>query len=61
MIGGITFIAAFILAFIFTYLRSKKAGTPIWGISGPAGDDQCSYSDGCRRALPFRDDAGGKL
>ena len=27
----ITFIAAFILAFIFTYLRSKKTNTPVWG------------------------------
>jgi hypothetical protein len=33
VIGGITFIAAFVLAFIFTYLRSKKAGTPIWGMT----------------------------
>jgi hypothetical protein len=33
LIGGITFIAAFVLAFIFTYLRSKKAGTPIWGMT----------------------------
>ena len=30
-IAAITFIAAFILAFVFTYLRSKKTGTPIWG------------------------------
>jgi hypothetical protein len=30
-IAGITFIAAFILAFIFTYLRSKKTNTAIWG------------------------------
>jgi hypothetical protein len=26
-----TFIAAFVLAFIFTYWRSKKTNTPIWG------------------------------
>lgn len=26
-----TFIASFILAFIFTYTRSKKTNTPIWG------------------------------
>ncbi|MEP7319516.1 MAG: hypothetical protein ABI921_12270 [Panacibacter sp.] len=32
-IAAITFIAAFILAFIFTYLRSKKTNTPIWGIT----------------------------
>ena len=30
-IAAITFIAAFILAFIFTYLRSKKTNTPVWG------------------------------
>lgn len=30
-VAVITFIAAFVLAFIFTYLRSKKTGTPIWG------------------------------
>jgi hypothetical protein len=30
-IAATTFIAAFILAFIFTYLRSKKTNTPIWG------------------------------
>lgn len=27
----VTFIAAFILAFIFTYLRSKKTRVPVWG------------------------------
>lgn len=27
----ITFVVAFFLAFIFTYLRSKKTGVPIWG------------------------------
>ena len=27
----LTFISAFILAFLFTYLRSKKTGIPIWG------------------------------
>lgn len=26
-----TFISALVLAFIFTYLRSKKSGVPIWG------------------------------
>src|SRR4051794_10208594 len=31
-IAAFTFIAAFALAFIFTYLRSKKANTPIWGL-----------------------------
>ncbi len=30
-IATMTFIAAFISAFFFTYLRSKKNGTPIWG------------------------------
>ena len=30
-IAAITFVAAFILSFIFTYLRSKKTNTPIWG------------------------------
>lgn len=30
-IGIYTFIAAFILAFTFTYLRSKKTGVPMWG------------------------------
>jgi hypothetical protein len=30
-IAILTFVAAFILAFLFTYLRSKKNHTPIWG------------------------------
>lgn len=30
-IAIITFIAAFILAFTFTYLRSRKTGVPLWG------------------------------
>lgn len=30
-IAVITFIAAFVLAFIFTYIRSKKTNIPIWG------------------------------
>jgi hypothetical protein len=30
-IAVFTFIAAFILAFLFTYLRSKKTNTPLWG------------------------------
>ncbi len=30
-IATLTFLAAFVLAFFFTYLRSKKNGTPIWG------------------------------
>lgn len=30
-IAAITFIVAFISSFIFTYLRSKKTNTPIWG------------------------------
>lgn len=32
-IATLTFIAAFLLAFFFTYLRSKKNDTPIWGKS----------------------------
>jgi hypothetical protein len=32
-IGGLTFIAAFISAFLFTYLRSRKTGVPVWGAS----------------------------
>ena len=30
-IAALTFIAALVLAFAFTYLRSKKTNTPIWG------------------------------
>ncbi len=30
-IATLTFVAAFISAFLFTYLRSKKNQTPIWG------------------------------
>lgn len=30
-IATLTFVAAFISAFFFTYLRSKKSGVPIWG------------------------------
>jgi len=30
-IATLTFISAFVLAFFFTWLRSKKSGTPIWG------------------------------
>jgi len=30
-IATITFLAAFVSAFIFTYIRSKKNGTPMWG------------------------------
>lgn len=30
-IAALTFIAAFLLAFVFTYLRSKKTNIPIWG------------------------------
>ncbi len=32
-IGLFTFIGAFLLAFLFTWLKSKKTGTPIWGAS----------------------------
>jgi hypothetical protein len=31
LIGLVTFFAALLVAFFFTYLRSKKAGAPIWG------------------------------
>lgn len=31
LIAIVTFIAAFALSFIFTYLRSKKTKTPLWG------------------------------
>lgn len=31
--GVTTFISAFVLSFLFTYLRSKKTNTPIWGKS----------------------------
>ena len=30
-IAAATFVAAFVFSFIFTYLRSKKTNTPIWG------------------------------
>lgn len=30
-IAGVTFVAAFTSAFIFTYIRSRKSGIPIWG------------------------------
>ena len=32
-IAAITFISAFVLAFIFTYIRSKKTNIPIWGLT----------------------------
>lgn len=31
LIGVITFIAALLSSLLFTYLRSKKTGTPLWG------------------------------
>ncbi len=31
LLGGITFLAAFLSAFLFTYLRSQKTGVPVWG------------------------------
>ena len=31
ILAGITFIAALFSSFIFTYLRSRKTGVPIWG------------------------------
>ncbi|MBK8494988.1 MAG: hypothetical protein IPL50_08135 [Chitinophagaceae bacterium] len=30
-IATLTFVGAFVSAFVFTYLRSRKNGTPIWG------------------------------
>ena len=30
-IAGVTFTAAFVSAFFFTWLKSKKDGTPLWG------------------------------
>jgi hypothetical protein len=31
LIAGFTFVAAFVSAFIFTYIRSRKNNTPVWG------------------------------
>jgi hypothetical protein len=31
LIAVFTFIAAFVLSFLFTYLRSRKTNTPLWG------------------------------
>lgn len=33
MLALITFVAAFVLAFVFTYLRSRKTGVPLWGFT----------------------------
>lgn len=33
LIAAVTFAAAFFLAFFFTWVRSKKNGTPVWGNS----------------------------
>lgn len=33
MIALVTFVVAFTLAFFFTYVRSRKAGVPIWGFT----------------------------
>ena len=33
MIAAAVFVAAFISAFLFTYIRSKKAGVAVWGVS----------------------------
>lgn len=30
-LAAVTFAAAFILAYLFTYLRSRKTGAPVWG------------------------------
>src|SRR5690349_2537000 len=32
-IAVVVFIAAFLSAFLFTYLRSRKTGVPVWGTS----------------------------
>lgn len=32
-IAAVTFVIAFTLAFFFTFLRSRKVGTPIWGLT----------------------------
>jgi hypothetical protein len=32
-IALLTFLAAVVLAFFFTYIRSRKTGTPIWGVA----------------------------
>lgn len=31
VLGAIIFVSAFVLAFVFTYLRSKKQNIPVWG------------------------------
>jgi hypothetical protein len=31
LIAGFTFVAAFVSAFVFTYIRSRKNNTPVWG------------------------------
>ena len=33
LIGILTFIAAFFFAFLFTWLRSRKTGIPVWGFT----------------------------
>ena len=33
LVAGVTFVAAFISAFIFTYIRSRREGVPVWGKS----------------------------
>jgi len=33
LVAGITFIAAFMQPFFFTYIRSRKEGVPVWGNS----------------------------
>lgn len=32
IVAVVTFVAAFLLAFLFTYLRSRRTGAPIWGL-----------------------------
>jgi hypothetical protein len=51
LIAGITFIAAFWLAFLFTYLRSRKTGVPIWGFVARKVIVACGCSNAGWRAL----------
>jgi hypothetical protein len=32
LIAGVTLVAALVLAFVFTYIRSSKQGIPVWGV-----------------------------
>lgn len=33
LLAMVTFVAALVLAFVFTYLRSRKTGVPLWGFT----------------------------